>query len=197
VASLDAAKAFDKLWRDGLFYKLIGKVDDLIWRSLYQYYLSSFIIVCVDNRRSGRLATSEGCKQGGILSPFLFNFYVDDLLSEINDLNIGALVGNFNTFILAYCDDVLLLSPNIMHINCAAYADEWKLVFNASKSAVFSLKAVGSDTFRMRGVGIPSLKGIMYLGLPIGDKVYIEDFFATNYLQLRRLYTRFGESVSE
>ncbi len=46
------------------------------------------------------------------------------------------------------------------------------------KSAVFSLKTVGPDTFRMRCAGIPSLKGIMYLGLPIDDKVYIEDFFS-------------------
>ncbi|CAF1123171.1 unnamed protein product, partial [Brachionus calyciflorus] len=26
LISLDATKAFDKLWRDGLFYKLIGKI---------------------------------------------------------------------------------------------------------------------------------------------------------------------------
>ncbi len=31
LVSLDAEKAFDKLWRDGLFYKLINKLDKHYW----------------------------------------------------------------------------------------------------------------------------------------------------------------------
>ena len=41
IVSLDASKALDKLWRGGLFFKLIGKVDDVIWRLLFNYYKQS------------------------------------------------------------------------------------------------------------------------------------------------------------
>ena len=38
IASLDAEKAFDKVWRDGMFLKLIGKLDLDIWLVLKKYY---------------------------------------------------------------------------------------------------------------------------------------------------------------
>lgn len=38
VISLDMTKAFDRTWRHGLFYKLSGKIDDVYWRALFNYY---------------------------------------------------------------------------------------------------------------------------------------------------------------
>jgi hypothetical protein len=38
IASLDLEKAFDRLWRDGLFHKLKGKMNDVLWYMLYKYY---------------------------------------------------------------------------------------------------------------------------------------------------------------
>ena len=89
VACLDATKAFDKLWRGGLFYKLIPKIEWKLWRSIVAYYKQSKIIVKINNQRSNIYRTNQGCKQGGILSPYLFNFFVNDLLEEIIQLNIG------------------------------------------------------------------------------------------------------------
>ena len=37
IASLDAEKTFDKTWRDGLFYKLLSKMDNLMWYLLKIY----------------------------------------------------------------------------------------------------------------------------------------------------------------
>ena len=41
VASLDAEKTFDSLWRKGLFFKLIDKIDSNFWILLYEYYSQS------------------------------------------------------------------------------------------------------------------------------------------------------------
>ena len=79
--SLDASKAFDKLWRNGLFFKLMNHKDPLIWRILYKYYKFSYIIVKVEGFITEPFLTSKGVKQGGILSPFLFNFFLDELLT--------------------------------------------------------------------------------------------------------------------
>ena len=70
VVSLDAAKAFDKLWRDGLFYKLISWTEAPIWRLLYHYYAVSCVVVDVDGARSEVFKISEGMKQGGVLALF-------------------------------------------------------------------------------------------------------------------------------
>ena len=118
---LDAAKAFDKLWRAGLFYKLMNKMEPVFWRILYRYYLESFIIICVDEIKSLPVLTTEGIKQGGILSPFLFNFFIDDLLSGCRSLDIGALVGVTNTSILAYCLLMIFCFSRQMNLTCSAF----------------------------------------------------------------------------
>jgi len=91
--SLDAAKAFDKLWRDGLLYKLMPRTETSVWRILHRYYDESFAIVHVEGFRSKSFKIDQGVKQGGILSSFLFNFFLDDLLNRLLIMNIGALLG--------------------------------------------------------------------------------------------------------
>jgi len=78
VISLDAAKAFDKLWRDGLFYKIKPRTEAGVWRILHQYYGESYAVVYV----------------GGL-----------------------QIVGNVNTSVLTYCDDILLLASNEIKIH--------------------------------------------------------------------------------
>ena len=140
VIILDAAKAFDKLWRDGLFYKLMPRTEAGVWRLLHQYYSESYAVVNVEGFRSDVFKINEGVKQGGALSSFLFNFFLDDLLNRLLSLEIGALVGEVNTSDLAYCDDILLLASNEGQMQrlvdcCAEYAVRWKLSFNPLKSS--------------------------------------------------------------
>ena len=77
VASLDAEKAFDKVWRDGLFLCLYDKMDPTLWFLLKKYYDSSKGIILSDSpeTQNTEFPISCGVKQGGILSPFLFNIF--------------------------------------------------------------------------------------------------------------------------
>ena len=116
LISLDATKAFDRLWRDGLFYKLVDKVPKEIWRiSLVLYYKESKIRVKYDGTLSEMVKCTEGVKQGGILSPYLFNFYINDLIVGCFEKNIGAEINNMNLSVLAYCDDLIIISPSHKH----------------------------------------------------------------------------------
>jgi retron-type reverse transcriptase len=178
VVSLDAAKAFDKLWRKGLFHKLKSKLDPAIWRLLYNYYAASIVMVSIDGFYSEKFQTTEGVKQGAVLSPFLFNFFMDDLLNGVVDLKLGAALGPYNSSILAYCDDLLLISSVESHMNsildfCHNYACDWKLKFNAQKSVSYTLKKNNLSEFILGASLIPVSNGFIYLGLPIGDKSYV------------------------
>ena len=191
VVSLDATKAFDKLWRAGLFYKLINRVKPEFWRILYLYYASSTIIVYVDGIFSERFSTSEGVKQGGILSPFLFNFFIDELLSMCNDSNLGAILGKNTVCAIAYCDDLILLSPITSQMNqllkmCSDYAEMWKIEFNPRKSV--SLSIGKCEKFRLNGTSICEVSGFIYLGLPIGSDKYVEEFFWTKMSKVERAF---------
>lgn len=45
VCSIDSSKAFDKVWRMDLFYKLINRIQMEEWRTLNNYYEESFCYV--------------------------------------------------------------------------------------------------------------------------------------------------------
>ena len=56
---------------------------------------------------------SNGVKQGGILSPHLFNVYMDDLSVNLNKLQIGCLYGGTLINHLMYADDLCIFSPSV------------------------------------------------------------------------------------
>ncbi len=77
---LDASKAFDKLNQWILFkkYKQCGCPVYLV-NVLVYWYQKQNLCVKWGNYLSDTFSVSNGIKQRGILSPILFNTYVDDL----------------------------------------------------------------------------------------------------------------------
>jgi hypothetical protein len=122
----------------------------------------------------------------------LFNFFLNDLIKNCINLEIGAKVGEQNLSIIAFCDDVLLMSPSEAHLNrllneCKNYAKTWKIEFNAKKSETIT---VGKDkrrpVFKMDDKIIPNVDGLVYLGLPIGNQQFVEDFFNQKFSKVER-----------
>ena len=58
----------------------------------------------------------KGVRQGGVLSPFLFNFYINTIISEVVKSNIGCKFGDIRCNILAYADDIVLLADKVSHM---------------------------------------------------------------------------------
>ena len=56
---------------------------------------------------------SNGVKQGGILSPHLFNVYMDDLSVNLNKLQIGCLYAGTIMNDMMYADDLCVFSPSV------------------------------------------------------------------------------------
>ncbi len=90
-AFIDLKKAFDSVYRNGLWYKLIkcgvnGKLFAVI-RSLYNDVKS-----CVRhmNTLSDFFSCEVGLMQGEIMSPFLFSMFLNDIEIHLqNNLNVG------------------------------------------------------------------------------------------------------------
>jgi hypothetical protein len=74
MASLDAKKAFDYLWRDGLFEKLMTKLHISYWTLLKTFYDSSLGFIEGNSETTLILILINiGVKQGGILSPYFLS----------------------------------------------------------------------------------------------------------------------------
>ena len=78
---LDASKAFDRVNYIRLFTLLRNKgLCPLYCRFLIMMYTNQQLFVKWNNTFSSSFCVSNGVKQGGVLSPILFNVYLDVLL---------------------------------------------------------------------------------------------------------------------
>ena len=194
LASLDATKAFDKLWRAGRFKKLYTKIDIWIWRSIMSYYNNSKIIVKINQMKSNIYQSTEGVKQGGKLSAYLFNFFINDMLEECLKLDIGAKIGQTNVSIIAYCDDILILSPSTTHLNklldvCFQFSLKWKIEFNPTKSCYsFFGSSIKSLNLHMNGISIPYKQNFIYLGFPIGTNDFVNEFIENKFKKVEKSF---------
>ena len=110
VTMLDASKAFDRVNFLLLFQKLLSRnVPLFIIRILAMWYTHQKMCIRWSNAISPSFTVSNGVKQGGNISPILFNVYMDGLSVLLNSSNIGGQI--VHTFLnhLCYADDLCLI----------------------------------------------------------------------------------------
>ena len=83
--------------------------------------------------------TCNGVRQGGILSPKLYAFYIDDLSTILNNLNVGCYIGFTCVNHLFYADDMCLLAPSALGLQillreCEKYGFSHDILYNPTKS---------------------------------------------------------------
>ena len=139
---LDASKAFDRVKHSVLFDKLVQRgVPGYIVRILCYWYAHQTMCVRWGSSISSSFRLSNGVRQGGILSPHLFNVYVDDLSQTLNRCRTGCLSGNITINHLMYADDLVLLSPSATGLRellcaCVEFSISHDVVYNSKKSSV-------------------------------------------------------------
>ena len=113
VCYLDATAAFDRISYSVLFKKLIKRSVPLyIVRILYFWYFNQLVCVRWNQTLSYTFRVTNGVRQGGILSPLLFNVYMNDLSLSLNKFAIGCIIQNTIINHFMYAADVVLVSPS-------------------------------------------------------------------------------------
>ena len=57
------------------------------------------------------ITVSNGVRQGGVLRPYLFSLYMDDLSRKLNSVQSGCFVGSSLLNNLMFADDLCVFSP--------------------------------------------------------------------------------------
>ncbi len=145
VCFIDIQKAYDRVWRDGLWEKLYEYgMTGKMWRVLRNIYDSVESSVLVNDRQSRFFSIDTGLRQGCLLSPILFAIYINGLAEEINREKLGAKIVKYSDDrigILLYADDIALIAESrsklekIMNITYR-YSKKWRFTFNYDKCAV-------------------------------------------------------------
>jgi len=85
----------------------------------------------------------------GILSPALFNLYVDDLIKVLQFNSDGCYVGKCFIGYVMYADDLLLFSPSIIGLQrmmdtCSLCGTTHNIMFNKSKTFSVAIGCVSN-----------------------------------------------------
>ena len=178
---LDASKAFDKCLFDKLFDKMLVKeIPPIIVRVLSFAYTEQKGWVRLGQNDSNEFAISNGTRQGSVLSPYLFSScYLDDLLVELRELDLGCHIAGVWIGACCYADDICLLAPNPhvlqkMVAICEKYARENNIIFSTNpspaqsktKCVVFSGKNVipSITNIKLDGMSLPWVDRVDHLG---------------------------------
>ena len=78
-------------------------------------------------------------RQGGILSPYLFAVYIDQLLKDLNRVPADCYIGNTLVNHIIYADDICCFSPSVTGLQdllavCYSFSYKNGIVFNNNKS---------------------------------------------------------------
>ncbi len=85
---IDYRKAFDLVWRDGLWYKLLKVgIDGKIMRVIKNMYNNIKSCVLYNQEYSDYCVSQSGVTQGGNLSSILFSSFVNDIEDNLLDNN--------------------------------------------------------------------------------------------------------------
>ena len=142
VCFLDVKKAFDHVWHEGLFYKLYHSgISKQIYHLIVNMYTDMYSCVKCQGQRSYWFPVLQGTRQGGVLSPFLYLLYINDLLYQLESSGLGFCIYDINCCCPSVADDMLLGSyskvglDKIMNI-CFGYSVKWRYLYNALKCLV-------------------------------------------------------------
>ena len=91
------------------------------------------------NDFSDSFRVSNGVRQGGVLNPYLFALYLDELSSKLMKIEAGCCIGDAVLNHIFFADDICLLCPSLNGLQelvnvCSSYAISHSIVFNCKKS---------------------------------------------------------------
>ena len=144
---MDIKSAFDRVSHGKLFQKLLYRGAP--------YYIVAILKTWYDHQRlfvvwgsciSSSFGMSNGIRQGSLISPHLFNIYIDELNHILSNSKLGCHIGNSSCNNFAYADDLAILAPSAMGLNelldiCRKFANDNLIEFSTRKTVVLLIRS--------------------------------------------------------
>ena len=118
---------------------------------------------------------SNGIRQGGQLSPLLYNVYTDDLNHHIQATGVWCYARGAWVNSLSYADDIVLLAPKVTALQtllevCSKYAGSHDIVYNITKTVFMLVRPKQSQgrfstRIRLGNEELSFVEEFRYLGL--------------------------------
>lgn len=153
TAFLDFKQAFDKIWHEGLLFKLrkIGMPLYLL-QIITSFLKDRTFATKIENQFSSVRSITSSVPQGSILGPILFIIYVYDIASNIDQSQDVLLAMFADDKLIAHANDDLFIAQSNLQKSVTSiekWCQKWCLALNPVKSE--------SKIFSLRRISYPSL----------------------------------------
>ena len=195
---LDLSKAFERVKHDRLIDKLYTRyVPTYLISIIKNIFSGSSVSVLYEDEYSESWNLVRGVRQGGIISAYLFNLYIDDILTSISKTQVVCKLGLSLLSVQAFADDMILMSPTSSGLQrllnvTSRLLDEKGLVLNVQKTniVVFNQKSRQPANLRFYYDGhiISIVDFFKYLGCILSGDL-------TNVLDIDRCNKAFNKSA--
>lgn len=194
---LDVSQAFDKVWHDGLLYKLKMNLPHHFYEIFKSYLEKRFFFINNNNEHSDLGKIYSGVPQGSVLGPILYLLFTADLpLSN-------------HTAVATFADDTAILSSHIdarmatyhlqNHVlSIESWLKKWKINVNESKSVhiTFTLRRENCPPVTINNKQIGHSNDVKYLGIHLDRRLTWHKHIFTKRkqlgLKLRNMYWLIG-----
>lgn len=179
LAFLDLEKAFDRVPRAAIWESLKNRnVSNKMIRVIQRLYKSGENYIIRKNMKSEKFTVDSGLRQGGGLSPMLFNIFMDDIIKECMEKTIKLHVGYKNLQVVeisegVFADDIMLvasseknLQDNLNIWNQALQKRGMKI--NKQKTKVMTMGDTRMN-IEIEGTKIEQVERFKYLGVVIDN----------------------------
>ena len=171
---LDIAKAFDKVWHNGLIHKLLkAGIPDRLVHIIRDYLSNRSFRYRVEGTLSSSRPVRAGVPQGSILSPLLYNLYTHDI-PKTRGTNLALFADDTAVYTSGRVSVCIAnrLQKSMNHIG--KWLTKWRIMVNPEKSTCVYFPLRRTDDMpnvRLLGKIIPEAKEAKYLGVTIDSKL--------------------------
>lgn len=182
---LDVSQAFDKVWHEGLLYKLQRDLPKQFYQILKSYLTERCFRIKYDGEFSQVKNIAAGVPQGSVLGPLLYQLYTRDIPRDPD------------TVIATFADDTAIMAVGTSAEETkhkiqkaidkvCIWIKKWRTKLNESKSSFihFTNRNINPTQIIINGHSIAPENTAKYLGMTLDAKIHWKEHVKKKIIEL-------------